>query len=90
YEMQHKHKKVILQNNQLLGIPKDKDPEPFHNLHFQGWIKQFIPNYYQGHAFQEKRKHYLDRILYTLQVPIKTKLKPAFVKIKLLLKNLFS
>ncbi len=89
YEMQHNHKKVILQNNQILGIPKNQSPVPFHNIHFQGWTKQFIPNYYQGQSFKEKTKHYFDRIFYTLQVPVKTKLKPAFVRIKLFLKELF-
>lgn len=90
YVMQHNHKKIIFQNNQLLGITKDQSLIPFHNLHFQGWIKKFIPNYYQGQFFREKRKHYFDRIIYTLQVPVKTKLKPAFVRMKLFLKNLFN
>lgn len=90
YAMQDHHKKIILQNNQLLGMAKDQSLIPFHNLHFQGWTKKFIPKYYQGQAFKEKINHYLDRSLYTLQVPIKTQLKPAFVKVKLLLKNLFN
>jgi hypothetical protein len=88
FEMQNTHKKVNLHNNKP-AVFKDGKLQCFHNIHFQGWAKHFIPEYYQGVSFKETTKHYLERIIYSIQRPLKTKLKPLLVKVQLILKDLY-
>ena len=89
YELQNNHKKTIFQNNKKLGLRKDKTTIYFHNIHFQGWAKKLIPNYYRGKYFKEKIKHYLDRYIYSVQAPLKTMIKPILNKVKFFLGNLY-
>jgi hypothetical protein len=89
YELQNNYKKTIFQDNKPLGLRRDKTIIHFHNIHFQGWAKKLIPNYYRGKYFKEKNKHYLDRAIYTLQAPLKTMTKPIFHKIELILKSFY-
>jgi len=89
YEMERSHKKVVLSQNRLLAFSKDSSVN-LHTIHFQGWAKRFIPYYYRGLPFQETLNHKLEKIIYSVQNPLKIIFKPYLIQVQIILKKLMS
>lgn len=77
YETQNGHKRLVFEQGKPV-IFRDKIMVSLHNIHLQGAAKRFIPNYYRGLPFNEKFKHFLERLKHTKLVPLRAKLIALF------------